>query len=282
MRPSNSKSSGSVPSSGSSLSTASKSLGMPSSSLSSSPRSRGGRSAPSGPNSGSVPPATARAITRQLGRACRCPRSRRSSKRVMSSSTSSSSSYIRRSISSRSATTSQRSSPHDDVGADRGDVVAAVVEVPLVDVVEQRGEVLAAHLAGDGHAHEGQDRRGDVVRGGVPVDVVAGPVAVGVADQERHLVGGPVRGRGWRCRGSRGRRARCPGRRSPRAAWSRAGRAPSSVSTQPPDRVVDRLHVLARRPRAPCRSRRRRSSAARRAGRSSGRCPRPRPRAGVT
>ena len=109
MRPSHCRSFFVTPSSGCSLSNGSKSFGMPSSSVSSSPCSRCGRSAPSGPNSGSVPPATVAAAT-DSSVSFSVSSLAMLSKRVMSSSTSSSSSYMRRTVRSRSATTSQRRS----------------------------------------------------------------------------------------------------------------------------------------------------------------------------
>ena len=166
---------------------------MPSSSVSSSERSRGGRSAPSGPNSGSVPPAATSAATDS---SVSLPVSSLAmlSKRVMSSSTSSSSSNIRRSVRSRSATTSQRRSRTMICEPTAVIDFGPLREVLLVHVVEQRGEVLAVHLPGDREAEEGQQRGRDVVRGRVPVDVVAGLLAVRMADQVGDLVGDPVRG----------------------------------------------------------------------------------------
>ena len=128
----------------------------------------------------------------------------------------------------------------DDLRADRRDRLLALRQVPLVDVVEQRGQVLAVHLAGDGEAQEGQQRGGDVVRGRVPVDVVAALLAVRVADQVRDLVGEAVGGGRWRGPSSRARRAPCRGRRARTRAVSSGHRV-----DQLAELVVHGLHVLA-------------------------------------
>ena len=129
---------------------------------------------------------------------------------------------------------------HDDAGAHGGDRPRAVRQVVLVHVVEQRGEVLALHLAGDGEAHEGQERGRDVVGGGVPVDVVAGHLAVRMADQVRDLVRLAVRGR------RRQAEEVVLAERDAVVAEHVYGGVDRRSSTvhQPPDPLVDRLDVI--------------------------------------
>ena len=225
-------------SSGSSLSTASKSFGMPSSSLSSSPRWGRGRSAESESNSGSVPPATVSAATRQVGQHAGL---------VVGDVVVARDVVVGLFVVVVEAPLDLLAVGHhqeavvadDDQLAARRDRVGPVGQVLLVHVVEQRGEVLAAHLPGDREAEVAQQRGRHVVGGGVPVHAVAALVAVRVADQVRDLVRAAVRGRGAAAE------ERVVAERDADVAEHVDERVVGHRVEQPADPVVHLLHVVA-------------------------------------
>ena len=125
----------------------------------------------------------------------------------------------------------------DDLRADGGDHLLALRQVPLVHVVEQRGEVLAVHLAGDRQPEERQAVGATSCVDAYQAMWSPAVLPARVPDQVRDLVGQAVRG------GRRPAHVAVLAERQAVVAEHEHGRVVGDRVEHPAELVVHGLHV---------------------------------------